>query len=108
MVVDPSLQVDALVNIDGNNATPVIRFHKGVSSIADNGTGDYTINWSTDFADTNYLTVGSTGASTTTNGDNYIASFNEKAVGLVKTSTTDDTGTARDADEFMVIAIGDN
>ena len=43
----------AWVNFDGSG-TPAIRDSFNVSSITDNGTGDYTINFTTAFANTNY------------------------------------------------------
>jgi len=50
----------AWVNFNGTG-TPAIRASFNVSSITDNGTGDYTINFTSALADTNYATVGSVG-----------------------------------------------
>jgi hypothetical protein len=50
----------AWVNFNGNG-TPAIRASGNVSSITDNGTGDYTLNFTNALADTNYcalLTIG--------------------------------------------------
>lgn len=55
----------AWVNFDGRGIT--IRGSGNVSSITDNDTGDYTVNFTTALADANYVVVGSTG--TTANGD---------------------------------------
>ena len=41
------------INFNGQN-TVAIRGSEGVSSISDNGTGDYTINFSTAMVDVNY------------------------------------------------------
>ena len=46
----------AWVNFNGTG-TPSIRASYNVSSINDNGTGDYTINFTNAFADTNYSVV---------------------------------------------------
>jgi uncharacterized protein (AIM24 family) len=46
----------AWVNFDGTG-TVAIRASYNVSSITDNGTGDYTVNFTTAFADTNYAAV---------------------------------------------------
>jgi hypothetical protein len=56
----------AWVNFNGTG-TPAIRGSGNVSSITDNGTGDYTINFTTAMPDTNYSCVGSIkeGANTT-------------------------------------------
>jgi hypothetical protein len=56
----------AWVNFDGTG-TPAIREDGNVSSITDNGTGDYTVNFTTAMPDANYsavLTVGNDSAST--------------------------------------------
>ena len=46
------------VNFNGTG-TVAIRASGNVSSITDNGTGDYTVNITTSMPDTNYITVGS-------------------------------------------------
>lgn len=46
----------AWVNFNGTG-TVAIRAGYNVSSITDNGTGDYTVNFTTSFADTNYAGV---------------------------------------------------
>ena len=48
----------AWVNFDGSGA-PSIRASGNVSSITDNGVGDYTINFTTAMPDANYAMVGS-------------------------------------------------
>jgi len=48
----------AWVNFNGTG-TVAIRDSEGVSSIGDNGTGDYTINFSTNMPNTNYAVYGS-------------------------------------------------
>lgn len=47
----------AWVNFDGALLTPTIRGSGNVSSITDNGTADYTINFATALPDTNYAPV---------------------------------------------------
>lgn len=47
----------AWVNFDGTG-TVTIRAQVNVSSVTDNGTGDYTITFVTAFADTNYAVFG--------------------------------------------------
>jgi hypothetical protein len=46
----------AWVNFNGTG-TPAIRASYNVSSITDNGTGDYTVNFTNAFADANYSSV---------------------------------------------------
>lgn len=56
--VSHAAQIKGWVRFDGSgNMTPDDSYN--VSSITDNGTGDYTINWDTDFANANYCVVGS-------------------------------------------------
>lgn len=50
--------VKAWVNFNGTG-TVAIRASYNVSSITDNGTGDYTVNFTTAISDANYSTVGS-------------------------------------------------
>jgi hypothetical protein len=52
----------AWVNFNGTG-TVAIRASGNVTSITDNGTGDYTVNFTTALPDTNYAAVGSGGAS---------------------------------------------
>ena len=51
----------AWVNFDGTG-TPSIRQAFNVSSITDNGTGDYTINFTNAMVDTSYSVCGTSGA----------------------------------------------
>ena len=44
----------AWIYFDGSTATPTVRGSGNVSSITDNGTGDYTINFTSAMPDTNY------------------------------------------------------
>jgi hypothetical protein len=52
----------AWVNFDGTG-TPAIRASGNVSSITDNGTGDYTVNFTTAMPDANYTTITTTNRS---------------------------------------------
>jgi len=55
----------AFVNFDGTG-TPAIRAQFNVSSITDNGTGDYTVNFTTALADANYAASVTSGGFVTT------------------------------------------
>ena len=52
----PAYLCRAWVNFDGTG-TPAIRASGNVSSITDNGTGDYTVNFTTAMPDVNYSAV---------------------------------------------------
>ena len=57
----------AWVNFNGNN-TVAIRDSYNVSSLVDNGTGDYTVNFTTAMNNTNYG-IGSTAGDTSSQGE---------------------------------------
>jgi hypothetical protein len=61
----------AWVNFNGTG-TVAIRASGNVSSITDNGTGNYTVNFTTAMPDANYSIVGSTSFSTTTSGGIFL------------------------------------
>lgn len=56
----PSYSARAWVNFAGS--TGVIRASGNVSSVTDNGVGDFTINFTTPLADTNYSFIGASSA----------------------------------------------
>ena len=56
----------AWVNFNGTG-TVAIRAAGNVSSITDNGTGDYTVNFSTAMPDANYALTGTAGVGNTSN-----------------------------------------
>lgn len=61
----PSYSARAWVNFDGTG-TVAIRASGNVTSITDNGVGDYTVNFTTALVDANYIVAG-TGSGATTN-----------------------------------------
>ena len=67
----PAAQVVAWVNFNGTG-TPAIRASHNVASITDNGTGDYTINFTIPIADANY-SINATAGNNSTPGDAIIA-----------------------------------
>ena len=73
----------AWVNFDGTG-TPAIRASGNVTSITDNGTGDYTLNFTTAMPDANFSMVG------TTNADSRTVSISSlsTASARVRTSNT--------------------
>ena len=80
-----------------------------VTSVTDNGTGDFTITWATDFGSTNYVVVGT--AIATGGGDAFttvsIKVGTTLATGSCTIVTENDAGTNVDCDPTMIIAIGD-
>jgi len=77
----------AWVNFNGTS-TVSIRASGNVSSITDNGTGDYTVNFTTAMPDVNYSWVGSVGYGTTSALDGCIISLYGAAASHITTNST--------------------
>jgi hypothetical protein len=98
----------AWVNFDGVTATPTIRASFNVSSITDNGTGDYTVNFTTAMPDANYSAQVT--SQLESNGSNWTTSTlwvagNPFAAGSVRVGqnpTGGGGGGARDSDYYCV------
>jgi hypothetical protein len=72
----------AWVNFDGTG-TPAIRASGNVSSITDNATGDYTVNFTVAMTDANYSSAGMSGVlDASTNANIYVSSYNQLAGSL--------------------------
>ena len=68
----------AWVNFDGTQAAAsMIRASGNVSSITDNGIGDYTVNFTTALTDANYSTTASAGRNATGTGG-YLAAISDQ------------------------------
>lgn len=78
--------------------TPAIRDSLNVSGLTDNGTGDYTVTWDTDFADTTYCVVVSSSA--------FATKIQSVAAGSVRVETFNSAGSNEDAGYVSVMAIG--
>jgi hypothetical protein len=95
----------AWVNFDGTG-TPAIRASGNISSITDNGTGDYTVNFTTAMPDANYAVSGGCGND---NNDDRIISptfFNSApTTSGFRTRMTNNTGAAQDVSRitFQII-----
>ena len=90
----------AWVNFNGTG-TVAIRASGNVSSITDNGTGDYTVNFTTAMPDTNYAPTMSgdfaQGSGSLGNGM-YLPTNYVFATGSLRTQTTSTTGAVTDID----------
>jgi hypothetical protein len=74
----------AWVNFDGTG-TPAIRTSYNVSSITDNGTGDYTVNFTNAFANTSYVVI----AAVSNDGSNNAVTINTQSTqGSISVPTT--------------------
>jgi hypothetical protein len=86
--VDPTINaVQAWVNFNGTG-TVAIRASYNVSSITDNGTGDYTVNFTNAMTDANYCVSATTGGQTSGDSDSDRAIGTD---GVTTSSVTIDT-----------------
>ena len=89
--------------VDGGTAAITDDFN--VASIADNGTGDYTITWETDLANANYAVAGTATDATT---PDFILVEISRTAGTTRVGVSNSGGTAVDAaGGATVLVIGD-
>jgi len=91
----------AWVNFNGTG-TVAIRASGNVSSITDNGAGDYTVNFTTDMEDAGYCVTGSTQRVTTGQSGGFGVRSGSIAVGSVGVLTSGGTGVLEDATTVSV------
>lgn len=97
--------VKGWVNFNGTG-TIAARGSFNLTSLTDNGTGDYTITWNTDFANANYSVVGLSSGNPD-NASGFLSAISSTmAVGSVNVISRDDGGVAVDSTMVNVIAIG--
>lgn len=84
----------AWVNFNGTG-TVAIRASYNVSSITDNGTGDYTVNFTNALADANYSVVGSVENESATNDRFFVVINGSRAIGSVRAMTCNGSGAVR-------------
>jgi len=95
----------AWVNFDGTG-TVAIRASFNVSSITDNGTGDYTVNFTTALADANYSVVASGAPTTTpTTTQRWPAAVGTLSTGSVKILTPVDGSTSATLGDFALVNV---
>lgn len=101
----PSYSARTWVNFNGTG-TPAIRASGNASSITDNGTGDYTVNFTTSFADTNYAATFGGRRHTIGGSFNLItgifANSTSEQTGSLRVGCSNDAGNAVDAEVFNV------
>ena len=102
----PAARMTSDVTIKGwvNTNQGSIRDSYNVTSVTDNGTGNYVVNWATDFANANYSVVGSL---RTTEGTVVMLMLTALAAGTTEVHTGDLADNQGDVDTVCVIAIGD-
>ena len=93
----------AWVNFNGTG-TVAIRASGNVSSITDNGTGDYTLNFTTAMPDTNYCPVvgGDFSQGATRDNGMFLPTNFTFATGTLRISTTNSSGAYTDIDTVLL------
>ena len=81
--------------VNFNGSTAAIRASYNVSSITKNGTGDYTLNFTNAFADSNYCLVAATGNNTNPATSSFVAAQVELGTLAAQTTTSVRIGTGR-------------
>jgi len=84
----------AWIRFNSSTGSPVTDGSNNVSSVTDNGTGDFTLNWSNNMANVNY-TISSTGSNgaagstsyTLTTGDSFTTSGVQVVAFLINSSS---------------------
>lgn len=82
----PNYMCRAWVNFDGTGVVS-IRASGNVTSITDNGTGDYTVNFTTAMPDANYVTTGSCNRPALS-GDGILSLYANNGSGALVSPTT--------------------
>ena len=101
----PLYMARAWVNFNGTG-TVAIRGSANVSSITDNGTGDYTVNFTTAMANANYAALVNSGRSGVANAGATAGYGTAPTTGLVRITTDNGAGSLTDCDFVFVGIIG--
>lgn len=91
----------AWVNFNGTG-TVAIRASGNVSSITDNGTGDYTVNFTNAMVDANYCLVAATGANSNPTVNTFVSVQVEMNTLATQTTTSVRFGTGKQYSPFTV------
>lgn len=91
----------AWVNFNGTG-TPAIRASFNVSSITDNGVGQYTINITTALADTNFATLVSAGDTTVSSANSTMTYVGSKSTTTQFVAIRNGTNSDVDRDQILI------
>ena len=97
----PSYTCRAWVNFNGTG-TVAIRASGNVSSITDNGTGDYTINFTTAMVDANYAVMATTERTDVANGTAMLNPTSPPTTTAARVRSVVSLSTAYDPNYFFV------
>lgn len=98
----------AWVNFNGTG-TVAIRDDLNVSSITDNGTGDYTVSFTNAMANTNYCVLGTSNYERATGAGRLFTSPRSHATGSIRVQTPGDSETSVffDSEDVCIAIFGD-
>jgi len=95
----------AWARFNGTGTPTISTSHNIDSSITDNGTGDYTLSFTTDFSHATPCVVANAGGTGGT--DDQFVGINSSAAGTVRIEIWNTSSTAEDAEIVNVVAFGD-
>ena len=98
----------AWVNFNGTG-TIAVRDSENVSSLTDNGTGDYTVNIGNDMANGNYLVLAGGNTNVTTGGANFFNSpaYQAQSGASIRLATFNQASSNTDMEFVMLATHGD-
>lgn len=101
----PLYMARAWVNFNGTG-TPAIRGSGNVSSITDNGTGDYTVNFTSALVDANYAVEATGNTNVTTGGGNFFnaPAYQAPSTSAVRVATFNQGGSNTDM-QYVNVAV---
>lgn len=98
----------AWCNFNGTTSPGTIRSSYNVGSVTKNGTGDYTLNFTTALADANYAPVGMVGQVNPTSSIRgvCISATTAPTTSALRVSNTNTAGTAEDLGYYCIAVFG--
>jgi hypothetical protein len=97
--------IKAWADFNGTGTAAIRESHN--CTLTDNGTGDYTLTFGTDFANTNFAVVISSRYSDYVGAQNMFRTPQNRAVGSINVTTCNDGSVALDHLDVMVACFGD-
>ena len=96
------------INFNGTG-TIAIRDDFNASSITDNGTGDYSVSFTSAMANTNYCALGSANYERSPGAGRLFTSFRSHATGSIRVQTPGDSDTSAffDSEDVCIAIFGD-
>lgn len=100
----PVFGIRAWVNFNGSG-TVAIKASGNVSSITDNGTGDYTINFTIPMQDANYAVSGAAGPVGNTSTRAVVSIWSSKTASALRIAVSEGTSTTAPSDDTDISVV---